>query len=390
MEQLTSLDRSISVSKTAPKQSYTVRRPSYRREKRLESFGRALAFVPEDAVSGVVDVYDPPDREAASYLPLASRFGPAHWSAVGAGDERGGPHRERLAGGRRPNSQPVHPTGMSDRLAGDVAVVTGGGAGIGEAACLRFAEEGAHVVAVDWDGEAARATAETIEEAGGPAALGVETDVSDEAAVEAMADTVAEEFGRVDVLVNNAGIRVDPKPVTEADEASWDRILGVNLKGYAFCAKHLLPLMGDGDAESASGDGGTGSEDTGRDGGSVVNIASIGATWARPGWSQYDATKGAILSMTQDMACDHAEQGIRVNALSPGWVITDYHVGDRTGEDAERFIEENTTRGGHEGNILERAARPEELADAMLFLASEESSFMTGVNVPVDGGASVV
>ena len=261
-------------------------------------------------------------------------------------------------------------------------MVTGGGAGIGEAACLRFAEEGAHVVAVDWDGDAAQETAETIEDAGGPTALGVETDVSDEAAVEAMADTVAAEFGRVDVLVNNAGIRVDPKPLTEADEASWDRILGVNLKGYAFCAKHLIPLMAESD--------GSGSDDTGRDGGSVVNVASIGASWARPEWAQYDATKGAIVSMTQDMACDHADQGIRVNALSPGWVITDYHVGDRTGEEAERFIEENTTRGGHEGNILQRAAKPEELADAMLFLASEESSFVTGVNVPVDGGASVV
>jgi len=281
---------------------------------------------------------------------------------------------------------------MSGRLAGDVAVVTGGGAGIGEAACLRFAEEGAHVVAVDWDGEAARETAETIEEAGGPAALGVETDVSDEAAVEAMAATVADEFGRVDVLVNNAGIRVDPKPLTEADEASWDEILGVNLKGYAFCAKHLLPLMAeDGAGESVGGDSDrTASGDAGRDGGSVVNVASIGASWARPGWTQYDATKGAIVSMTQDMACDHADQGIRVNAVSPGWVITDYHVGDRTGEEAERYIEEHTTRGGHDGNILERAAKPGELADAMLFLASEESSFLTGVNVPVDGGASVV
>jgi NAD(P)-dependent dehydrogenase (short-subunit alcohol dehydrogenase family) len=187
----------------------------------------------------------------------------------------------------------------------------------------------------------------------------------------------------VDVLVNNAGIRVDPKPLTEADEASWDRILGVNLKGYAFCAKHLIPLMAD-SANAAS------SEAAGREGGAIVNVASVGAGWARPGWTQYDSTKGAIVSLTQDMACDHAAQGIRVNAVSPGWVITDYHVGDRTGEEAERFIEENTTRGGHEGNILERAARPEELADAMLFLASEESSFMTGVNVPVDGGASVV
>ena len=267
---------------------------------------------------------------------------------------------------------------MSERLAGEVAVVTGGGAGIGEAACVRFAEEGAHVVAVDWDGDAAQETVDTIEAAGGPRGLAVETDVSDETAVEAMAEAVADEFGRVDVLVNNAGIRVDPKPVTEADEASWDEILGVNLKGYAFCAKHLIPLLADG------------AEDAGRDGGSIVNVASIGATWARPGWSQYDSTKGAIVSLTQDMACDHAEQGIRVIAVSPGWVITDYHVGDRTGDEAERFVEEKTTRGGHDGNILERAARPDELADALLFLASAESSFMTGVNVPVDGGASVV
>lgn len=271
---------------------------------------------------------------------------------------------------------------MSDRLADEIAVITGGGAGIGEATCLRFAAEGAHVVAVDRDGEAVRETVDTVERAGGPAALAVETDVSDEAAVGAMADRVTEEFGRVDVLVNNAGIRVDPKPVTEADEASWDRILDVNLKGYAFCAKHLIPLM--------AADGDDADADAGRDGGAVVNVASVGAGWARPGWTQYDSTKGAIVSLTRDMACDHAGQGIRVNAVSPGWVITDYHVDDRAGAEAERFVEEKTTRGGHDGNILERAARPEELADALLFLASEESSFLTGVNVPVDGGASVV
>jgi len=273
---------------------------------------------------------------------------------------------------------------MSERLADEVAVVTGGGAGIGEAACVRFAEEGAHVVAVDWDGEAARETVETIEQAGGPQGLAVETDVSDEDDVAAMADAVADEFGRVDVLVNNAGIRVDPKPVTEADEASWDRILDVNLKGYAFCAKHLIPMLAADEGDGAS------SDTPGRDGGSIVNVASVGAGWARPGWTQYDSTKGAIVSLTQDMACDHAEQGIRVNAVSPGWVITDYHVGDRTGADAERFVDEKTTPGGHDGNILERAARPEELADALLFLASEESSFLTGVNVPVDGGSSVL
>lgn len=256
---------------------------------------------------------------------------------------------------------------MSERLSDAVAVVTGGGAGIGEATCLRLAEEGANVVAVDWHGEDAEDTVDQVAEAGGPEALAVECDVADEDDVAAMADEVEERFGAVDVLVNNAGIRVDPKPVTEADEESWDRILGVNLKGAAFCSKHVVPLMDDG--------------------GSVVNVASVGAGKARPDWAQYDSTKGAIVSMTRDMACDHAEDGVRVNSVSPGWVITDYHLQDV--EDEQAFLEEKTTFGGHDAGILQRAAEPCELANAILFLASDESSFMTGVNVPVDGGASV-
>jgi len=185
-----------------------------------------------------------------------------------------------------------------------------------------------------------------------------------------MAERVEAEFGSVDVLVNNAGIRVEPKPVTEADEESWDQILDVNLKGIAFCSKHVIPLM----------DGG----------GSIVNMGSEGAIVGRPNWSQYDATKGGIVSMTRDMACDHAEDGIRVNAVSPGWIITDYHVGDREGEEAEEFVEEHTT--SHEGGpgILNRAGLPREVADPILFLASERASFITGVNFVVDGGSTVV
>ena len=259
---------------------------------------------------------------------------------------------------------------MGERLADAVAVVTGGGAGIGEATCLRVAEEGASVVVVDRDEANAKETVSRIESMDGPAAIAVGTDVSDEAAVEAMADRVGSRFETVDILVNNAGIRVEPRPVTEADEASWDEILGVNLKGAAFCSKHLIPLM--------------------TDGGAVVNVASVGAGLGREAWAQYDATKGGIIAMTRDMACDHAEEGIRVNAISPGWVITDYHVGDRSGEDAERFIEENTTWGGSDGNMLRRAAKPRELADAIVFLASDEASFVTGVNIPVDGGAGLL
>jgi NAD(P)-dependent dehydrogenase (short-subunit alcohol dehydrogenase family) len=256
---------------------------------------------------------------------------------------------------------------MSNRLRDRVAVVTGGGGGIGEAVCHRFAEAGADVVAVDVDGDTARSTAERIETETGRTAIGVETDVSDEAQVEAMADIVDERFDRVDVLVNNAGIRVDPTPVTEATEEMWDRILGVNLKGYAFCAKHLIPLMSDG--------------------GSIVNVASEGAEVARRNWSLYDSTKGAIISMTQDMACDHAEDDIRVNAVSPGWVITDFHLPE---EDPDGFFEEKTSPHADGPGILKRAGAPRELANGILFLASDEASFVTGANFRIDGGKTAV
>lgn len=258
---------------------------------------------------------------------------------------------------------------MSGRLADKTAVVTGGGAGIGEATCQRLAEAGADIVAVDIDGAAAEATADSIESDYDQTAIGVECDVGDPTAVEQMADTVKETFDTVEILVNNAGIRVEPSPVTEAPEERWDKILAVNLRGVARCSKFIIPLM--------------------ENGGAVVNIASSGGHIGRPGWSLYDSSKGAVISLTQDMAHDHYSDDIRVNAISPGWIITDYHIGDRTGEEAEQFVEEKTTPGATDIGIMERAAKPRELANAILFLASDEASFMTGVNVPVDGGASV-
>lgn len=255
------------------------------------------------------------------------------------------------------------------RLSNEVAVVTGGGGGIGEATCHRLAEEGASVVAVDRDGDAAEETAITVAEETGQETLAVETNVSDESAVEAMAHTVVEAFGRVDVLVNNAGVRVPPRPVTEADAESWDRVLDVNLKGAAFCAKHLLPHV--------------------PEGGSIINVASNGAEVGRPKWSQYDATKGALVSMTKDMACDHAPDGVRVNAVSPGWVVTDYHLPDDD-EEARSFFEAKTSPHADGPGVLKRAAEPREAANAILFLASDEASFVTGENLRVDGGVAAV
>ena len=254
-------------------------------------------------------------------------------------------------------------------LDNSIAVVTGGGRGIGKAACLRLADEGATVVAVDIDKDNAERTASQIDEETNGSGLGLEADVSDEADVERIAETVADRFGEVNVIVNNAGIRVTPCPVTEADEESWDRVLGVNLKGAAFCSKHLIPLM--------------------PEGGSIINIASEGTTVARRDWSQYDATKGAIVSMTQDMACDHAQDGIRVNALSPGWVITEFHMPEDEKE-AEQFLEEKTSPSAEGPGILKRAAKPREIANAIAFLASDEASFITGTNMRVDGGKNAV
>lgn len=258
---------------------------------------------------------------------------------------------------------------MGHRLDDKVAVVTGGGAGIGEATCLRFAEAGASVVAVDRDREATEETATRIQRETEQTAIAIETDVGESAEVDEMTSVVNEQFDGIDILVNNAGIRVEPAPITETTSASWDEILDVNLRGVARCSKHLIPLMDDG--------------------GAIVNVASVGASKARPNWGQYDATKGAVVALTKDMAADVVEEDIRVNAVSPGWVITDYHLEDRTGDAATEYFEAKTTPGGADHGLMQRAGAPREIANAILFLASDEASFVTGTELHVDGGASI-
>lgn len=266
---------------------------------------------------------------------------------------------------------------MPGQFDNEVVVVTGAGArterglGIGVATARAFAEEGAHVVAVDVDEEMARRTVDLIEEDGGPEAIAVRTDVTDPEAVENLAATCEDEFGRVDTLVNNAGVRISTGPLSELDREEIDFIIDVNLKGAIRCCRHIVPLI----AESG--------------GGSVVNVSSSNAEVGRPGWAPYDSTKSGLLGLTRDMACDHADQGVRVNAISPGWTITDFHLPEDE-EEAEQKLEEWSSRRPEGPGILKRNAHPDEQAEAILFLASESASYITGTNLHVDGGIDVV
>lgn len=263
---------------------------------------------------------------------------------------------------------------MTGRLEDQVAVVTGGGAhtdrvfGIGEHISKVFAEEGARVVVVDVDEAMVDRTVAASADGGHPEAFGVEVDITDEDAVAGLADRCRDRYGQVDVLVNNAGIRIPGAPLTDLDFADWDRIFEVNLKGMAACAKHLIPLM-----QEAGG-------------GSIVNISSANAKLGREGWSVYDATKSGVLALTRDMACDHAEDGIRANCVLPGGTVTDYHIENADPDDVEAHIEERLTPRPDGPGILGRSGHPREIAQGVLFLASDASSYVTGESLHVDGG----
>ena len=257
---------------------------------------------------------------------------------------------------------------MGERLRGKTAIITGGSGGIGAAAARLFVDEGARVAIVDLDPEQVDAAAREID----PTAervLGVAANLArEEDAARAVASAV-DRFGRLDILVNCAAIRVYG-PVTEATAESWGRIIGVNLLGAAFCCKHAIPAI----ARSGRG--------------SVVNVSSSNASVGRSGMAQYDATKGALLSLTRALACDHAADGIRVNAVSPGPTLTPFHVRRRMVDTGETFsVAETALRdAGAPKTLLGRQADPVEIARAILFLAGDEASYITGIDLPVDGG----
>ncbi|HEX6131130.1 MAG TPA: glucose 1-dehydrogenase [Actinomycetota bacterium] len=247
------------------------------------------------------------------------------------------------------------------RLEGKVALITGGGSGMGRVACELFAREGASVVVTDVVDDAGEATVAAIGDVGGEATY-VHADVAREEDARAMVDAAVRRYGRLDVLYNNAGVMLaDDGSVDATSEEAWDLTLAVNVKGVAHGCKYGVPAM------VAGG------------GGSIVNVASFVA-WLGAATSQtaYTASKGAVLAMTREIAVEYARRGVRCNALCPGPIDTPL-LAELLADPAQR-----QRRLVH--IPMGRLGRAEELAKAALFLASDDASFMTGAALIVDGG----
>jgi meso-butanediol dehydrogenase/(S,S)-butanediol dehydrogenase/diacetyl reductase len=258
---------------------------------------------------------------------------------------------------------------MPGRMAGRVALITGGGGGIGEATGRVFAEEGAAVTLLDADAAAVEAAAAGIRAAvPGAQVLARSGDVTREPDVRGVVDDTAAHFGALHTLVNVAGVRVYT-PLADAAAADWERIWGVNVLGTAHCCKAALPRL------RAAGRG------------TIVNVSSVYGLMGRAGMGQYDTTKAAVLGLTRALAVEEAPHRIRVNAVCPGGTITPYHI-RRAAASGVSETELRAQRAGD--NLLGRWAEPREVALPILFLASDESSFVTGATLMVDAGRSIL
>lgn len=243
-----------------------------------------------------------------------------------------------------------------------VVIITGAGSGIGQTTALFFAEEGAKVVVADIDPTGGEKTASEIKQKKGEA-LFVHADISKEEQARKITDETVKKFGRVDVLVNNAAVFV--LKGIDASVEDWHRSLSVNVIGTALATKHAIEAM-----KKAGG-------------GAIVNLASISSWAAQSNFITYSATKAALLQMTRCMAMDFAPFNIRVNCVCPGTIITpaSFHHMEKTGMTLEQFNAEEGAK-----TFLKRAGQTREVASAILYLASDEASYITGTHLMIDGG----
>lgn len=244
-------------------------------------------------------------------------------------------------------------------LSGKVAIVTGGSSGIGKATAIAFAREGAKVVVASRREKEGQETVKQVQSAGSEGFF-IKTDVSKETDVSAMVEKTIATYGHLDYAFNNAGIEQIPTPLVEQTEETFDQVMDINVKGVWLCMKHQIPQM------LVSG------------GGAIVNMSSIAGIIGAPGLPIYVASKHAVLGLTKSVALEYAKEGIRINAVCPGMIETD--LLDRAfanQEVKERLIAMHP---------IGRVGKPEEIAEAVVWLCSDKASFVTGQSLPLDGG----
>lgn len=248
---------------------------------------------------------------------------------------------------------------VRQRFSGRVVIVTGSGSGIGRETALAFAREGAQVVVADIDPDGASGTVAEVDDAGGQATV-CRVDVSDDESVREMVDLAVHTYGRLDVLHNNAYWAPLNRSVTETSLSEWDRTIAVTLTGVFLGCKHAIPAMIEGG------------------GGAIVNTASVSALAASPRFGAYIAAKGGVVALTRSVAFDYGSAGIRCNAVAPGLIETPATVAVLADPERRAWLTSKILVG--------RAGQPSDIANAVLYLASDESAFMTGQTLVVDGG----
>ena len=249
---------------------------------------------------------------------------------------------------------------MPNRLRGKIAAITGAGMGLGQAVAALFAAEGARVVGAEIDAQAGQETVNRIQTQGGEAAL-VQIDVRQAQDAERLTRATVERFGRLDVLVNNVGVQVN-KDVVDTSEEEWDFVVDTNLKSMFLCSKYAVAQMRQ------------------QGGGAIICISSLSGLVGNGLQASYNASKHGVIGLVRSMAVDHASDNIRVNVVCPGSMNTPL----------TETIPEEKLAPYREANLMKRFAAPGEVAQAVLFLASDEASFVTGSVLVADGGYTTI